>query len=358
MLTDEQLAKRRTGITATDISALVGMNPWKSELEVYADKCGTMPTKPQTEPMWWGNALEGALWMRYALSIAPAYTVTEWGQTATGAESWMLATPDASVRFAAPTRTLDTQWGVELKTAWSFGHKADWEGTQIPFPPPDPDEAYYATCAKIVKKNGDRVPIQYMIQCQWSMAVTGLDRWDLAVLLAIGNGPEFRVYTLKRDQALIDMLVEGSAFCKECKGGVICAADHCPQCGAWSWMGARAWWETYVVPVQAGERAAHVRLPDPDGSRSAGWALASLAQPPCDELGLADEGIEQDVEVYIASDIEVKRWETQRDRVKQRLQKACVQAGVPGFRGEFGSFKSKPTAKGALGWYPQGLKEA
>ena len=56
--------------------------------------------------------------------------------------------------------------------------------------------------------NGEEFPVQYYAQCVHYLAVTGADRWYLAVL-AYGRG--FFTFTLERDQAEIDALMAAKA---------------------------------------------------------------------------------------------------------------------------------------------------
>lgn len=90
---------------------------------------------------------------------------------------WMLATPDRLVHpadFTPPIR------GLEIKTAGV--RQSDHWGT-------GPDD----------------VPEKYLAQCAWSMAVTGLPEWDLAVLI---GGNDDRFYRLHRDLELEAGLIE------------------------------------------------------------------------------------------------------------------------------------------------------
>jgi len=64
-------------------------------------------------------------------------------------------------------------WGVEAKTAFSYEQVKRW-GTE-----------------------GDQIPEEYIIQCQWSMMVCDLPRWDVAALLATYHGAEYREFTLE-----------------------------------------------------------------------------------------------------------------------------------------------------------------
>jgi predicted phage-related endonuclease len=55
----------------------------------------------------------------------------------------------------------------------------------------------------------DEVPMSYLCQCIWYMAITNLDRVDLAVLF--GNS-DFRIYEITRDKELEKMVIQKAAI--------------------------------------------------------------------------------------------------------------------------------------------------
>jgi putative phage-type endonuclease len=63
---EEWLERRKHSLGASDVAAVLGANPWRSPLEVYADKIGLMPDKDVTEAMEWGLRLEPAIAEKYA----------------------------------------------------------------------------------------------------------------------------------------------------------------------------------------------------------------------------------------------------------------------------------------------------
>lgn len=217
-LSPEQIATRRTGVTSTDASAIVGLNPYKSALEVYAAKVGEGRAVEDNEAMWWGRALEPVLAARYA-EPNPGAELTEPGTMQSASEPWMLATPDRLVYTGAgPVGIAD--YGLELKTAFAAEQVKRWGSAE------------------------DSMPWEYIVQCQWCMAVTGLKRWDVAVLLGTYHGMDYREYTLHYDDGRIMTHPEK---------GVIARCRH-------------FWFEN----VQKGIP------PEPDGSPSAQAAIASM----------------------------------------------------------------------------------
>jgi len=51
----------------------------------------------------------------------------------------------------------------------------------------------------------DQIPMSYLCQCIWYMAITGIEKTDLAVLF--GNA-DFRIYTIVRDPELENLILE------------------------------------------------------------------------------------------------------------------------------------------------------
>ncbi|MAL34750.1 MAG: alkaline phosphatase, partial [Pseudomonas sp.] len=61
---EEWLEVRKRGIGSSDAAAAVGLNPYKSQLELWLEKTGRDTGLPKTDPdddespMYWGNVLE------------------------------------------------------------------------------------------------------------------------------------------------------------------------------------------------------------------------------------------------------------------------------------------------------------
>jgi|LSQX01.2.fsa_nt_gb putative phage-type endonuclease len=66
MTREEWLETRRGGIGGSDISAIAGMNPWRSPLAVYLDKRGEIEDGPDNERMYWGRQLEDVVARHFA----------------------------------------------------------------------------------------------------------------------------------------------------------------------------------------------------------------------------------------------------------------------------------------------------
>ena len=50
---EEWLRYRKQGIGGSDVSCLLGINKWKSEIELWLDKTGQLPEQEAGEPAYW-----------------------------------------------------------------------------------------------------------------------------------------------------------------------------------------------------------------------------------------------------------------------------------------------------------------
>lgn len=172
MSREEWLMRRRKTIGGSDAAGIVGLSRWASPFSVWADKTGRAVEKEDTEAMRQGRDLED-------------YVARRWMEE-TGKRVYrlpaMLYHPKYPFAHADVDRmVMGENAGLECKTTFSLDLK---------------------------QFNGVEFPVQYYAQCVHYLAVTGADRWYLAVL-AYGRG--FFTFTLERDQAEIDALMAAEA---------------------------------------------------------------------------------------------------------------------------------------------------
>lgn len=172
MSREEWLMRRRKTIGGSDAAGIVGLSRWASPFSVWADKTGRAAEKEDTEAMRQGRDLED-------------YVARRWMEE-TGKRVYrlpaMLYHPKYPFAHADVDRmVMGENAGLECKTTFSLDLK---------------------------QFNGVEFPVQYYAQCVHYLAVTGADRWYLAVL-AYGRG--FFTFTLERDQAEIDALMAAEA---------------------------------------------------------------------------------------------------------------------------------------------------
>ena len=69
---EDWLAVRKQGIGSSDAGAAVGLNPYKSQLELWLEKTGRDATLPKIDPQdeespaYWGNVLEPIVAWHYS----------------------------------------------------------------------------------------------------------------------------------------------------------------------------------------------------------------------------------------------------------------------------------------------------
>lgn len=198
------LTIRQSGIGSSDAAAAVGLNPYKSQLELWMEKTGRLNTRTETHdntneddntPLFWGTVLEPIVAEHYARRTGfKVRRVNAILQHPT--YPWMLANLDREVVGSDAVQVL------ECKTAGINGAKL-WR---------------------------DGVPEYVQLQVMHQLAVTGQQAADVAVLV---GGHELRTYRLERDDALIEGLITLEAeFWRHVEEDIPPPADASDSAGA------------------------------------------------------------------------------------------------------------------------------
>lgn len=167
---EEWMEQRKKGIGGSDIAGILGMSPWSSPIKVYQDKIGELPPIEENEAMYWGNVLEDIVAKEFAKRTGLKVR----------RKNAMLCHPEYPFMIANVDRMIvGKKEGLECKTTNEFA-KNDWI-------------------------EGEEVPAQYFLQCQWYMGVTGYKKWHIAVLI---GGNKFHYDTIERDDELIEMMIK------------------------------------------------------------------------------------------------------------------------------------------------------
>jgi len=165
---EQWLELRRRGLGGSDAATVVGLNPFSSRLALYADKLGLMPERDDNEAMRQGRDLE-------------AYVAERWCEaTGKAVQRVNAILMNEEYPFALANidrKVVGERAGLECKTT-SVYNKSDFAAGEI--------------------------PPMYYTQCMHYLAVTGYDRWYLAV--AVLN-KAFYTFTIERDEAEIDALM-------------------------------------------------------------------------------------------------------------------------------------------------------
>lgn len=175
---EEWLEVRKQGIGSSDAAAAVGLNPYKSQLELWLEKTGRDTGLPKTDPddeesaMYWGNVLEPIVAWHYSKRTGnKVRRVNAVLQHPDPDLPWMLANIDREVIGADDVQIL------ECKTAGINGARLWKEG----------------------------VPEYVQLQVMHQLAVTGKQAADVAVVL---GGQHLEIHRIERDEAMIARLIE------------------------------------------------------------------------------------------------------------------------------------------------------
>lgn len=169
MSREDWLEERKKSIGGSEASGIVGLSNYITPYSIWADKTGRTEPKEDNEAMRIGRDLE-------------EYVASRW-EEATGKKvrrcNYLMRNPEWPFAHADIDReVIGENAGLECKTTSQLNMK---------------------------KFKTGEFPEQYYCQCVHYMAVTGADRWYLAVLV-LGRG--FFEYTLERDEDEIKALME------------------------------------------------------------------------------------------------------------------------------------------------------
>jgi putative phage-type endonuclease len=247
---EEWLELRKKGIGGSDSAAIVGLDRYRSPFDVYADKLGLRPEIPDNEAMRQGRDLE-----QYV------------------AERFVEATGKKVRRRNAMLQHPEYPFMIADIDRWVVGENAGLE-------------CKTTSVLNRAKFNQGEFPPNYYVQCMHYMAVTGAERWYLAVLV-LNNA--FHVFTIERDEAEIQALIEAE----------------------------KGFWENHVLKQIP---------PAPDGSEATSEVIKQLFPEAREREEVALFGLEEKIEQYLSLDAKIKELERERDAFKQELQLAMADA--------------------------------
>lgn len=160
-MTTDWLTWRRQGVGGSDIAVILGLSPWRTPLDLWAEKTGRKPPPSETRAMRVGKTLEPVvldLWAEH-----------------TGGEILERDVTIEHSQYPIARGTLDAIGMIE-------GHRVVVE-------------------AKTGRSDAwrDGVPAHYAAQVHWYLMLAGLERAELAVLT---DGADYATYTITADREL------------------------------------------------------------------------------------------------------------------------------------------------------------
>lgn len=164
-------AYRRTGIGGSDIGAILGVNPFRSPLDVYMDKLGLKEPTPDNEKMRWGRILEPTIAHEFC-SQRGYVAMQGLHRTAMIDGVTVFGTPDFIVCKPATTGPSKV---LEIKTAGL--HMAQFWG----------------------EPGTDSAPLPYIAQVALYLMLEDASDGFIAALI---GGQDYREYEIPRDEEL------------------------------------------------------------------------------------------------------------------------------------------------------------
>lgn len=161
------LAERTKGIGSSDAATVLGVNPWKSRLELYAEKIGMEEPEEAGEAAYWGTKIE----------------------------------PLVLARFAEETNRKTARAGVLLRSTKHPFMLATLDGTQVQERGVGSVEV---KCTALEDRWDEGIPPYVVAQAQHQLAVTGYEFGSIAVLF---KGRAFYFVDFERDEDVIAELV-------------------------------------------------------------------------------------------------------------------------------------------------------
>ena len=162
MTREEWLEARRRGIGGSDVSAIMGLNPYRSALSIYMDKVGAVPVdaSEMSEQAYWGTVLEEPIARRFA-ELHPELTVRRNNNILINSDyPFAIANIDREIRDGNET------YGLEIKTVGIRSAKF-WEDNDV--------------------------PLAYVLQVSHYMMVTGWQKFIIAALVGGRNTSSARL---------------------------------------------------------------------------------------------------------------------------------------------------------------------
>lgn len=203
MLSESQLKQRRTGISASDVAAIIGEHPWKKPIDIYLQKTEEQQhQEPDSEAVALGHFMERHLSNLYC-DRAPEGTtrqIYEPRRTVRNEdEPWIMATPDRYVWEGREKLSISKRSREVMDGKASHLLEVKLVGPRV----------MRAWSTSDDQSDEDAVPVYVLTQVQWQMLATGYKRVDVVALL---GGTSLRTYTIHRDDS---MLVYLKTICED-----------------------------------------------------------------------------------------------------------------------------------------------
>lgn len=164
----------------SDVGAILGVSRFRTPMQVWLEKTGKDVATKDSLPLRFGSFAESFVASEYARATGhqllhddSAHIHPQYSNFFAHIDRFVLDENNLRIKI------------LECKTANAYA-RSDWG-----------------------QVGSDEVPMSYLCQCVWYMAITGIDQADLAVLF--GNS-EFRIYAIARDKSLEELIIQKADY--------------------------------------------------------------------------------------------------------------------------------------------------
>ena len=193
MLNNQDFTANRTKyLGGSDIGAILGFSKYRTALDVWLEKTGRVVNNVDNLPMRFGTFAEAFVACEYTAQTGFQLVHSEEG-IFHPKYPFMVGHID---RYVFETANESDGELFNMDGSCAASHLLECK-TASPFNQSDWGEL-----------GTDEVPMSYLVQCLWYLAITNLERCDVAVLF--GNS-DFRIYEVYRDKELEELIIAKAA---------------------------------------------------------------------------------------------------------------------------------------------------
>ena len=196
MLNNQDFTTNRSKyLGGSDIGAILGFSKYRTALDVWLEKTGRETNEVDNLPVRFGSFAEEFVAREYA-SQTQYLLVHHPKGIAHPIYPFMVGHIDRFVFHTSFDSTMDSESLFNSDGSCAATHLLECK-TASPFNQFDWGDL-----------GTDEVPMSYLVQCLWYLAITNLERCDVAVLF--GNS-DFRIYEVYRDKELEELIINKAA---------------------------------------------------------------------------------------------------------------------------------------------------
>ena len=192
MLNNQDFTANRTKyLGGSDIGAILGFSKYRTALDIWLEKTGRVVNNVDNLPVRFGSFAESFVASEYASQTGYALVHSE-TEVVHSQYPFMVGHIDRFVFDSGVNDVGSDHHPFNSNGSCVASHLLECK-TASPFNQSDWGEL-----------GTDEVPMSYLVQCLWYLAITNLERCDVAVLF--GN-TDFRIYEVFRDKELEELII-------------------------------------------------------------------------------------------------------------------------------------------------------